>query len=649
MKKIFRRFMAIALAAMTFTACEDVPEPYAWPEANNGGTEGTVAGNGTETEPLTVEQAIAKASATGSWVTGYIVGANSGAPDYTFITDPTQITIASNIYIAATPTETDQSKCMPIQLPVGAVRTAINLADNKTVIGKQVTLYGDIDTYFSQPGLKNTSFVKIDDKEFGTKPSEGGEAPAVSAKNTIETALSVADMLKIIDALGEGETSADWYYVKGKIKNIKTAAADIAKYKNIDYFITDDGQNEVQIFRGKNLNNTDFTEAGQINVGDEVVVVGQPMKYKNANTGAIIPEIAQGNYIVKLTKGTGGDTPTPAPDVEITGKNLITNGGFESWTGGIADNWKSTTTASSATVSQSTTAKSGTYAIKVTHDASGNKRLAYKEITLKPGNYTYAFYVRASESTTSVRPGYTTVTDGKANSQYSYNDYVNDITTEWQQVVNTITLSEQTTLNLVIMVPKNAASDPIIDDVTLTTTDGGLVEGSEPSVTPDPTPTPTEGIFSESFANGQGTFTIDNKVLPSGVSYIWNKASYQNDTFMKASAYVNKTNYDAESWLISPVIDLSKVSAATLTFEQAINGFFGTIENEAMVYAKKEGGKWTKLNITHPAKPSSGYTSFVSQDVNLNDFAGSKMQIAFVYVGTSKSSGTWEVKGVVIK
>ena len=313
MKKIFRSFMAIALAAMTFTACEDVPEPYAWPEANNGGTEGTVAGNGTETEPLTVEQAIAKASAAGSWVTGYIVGANSGAPDYTFITDPTQITIASNIYIAATPTETDQSKCMPIQLPVGAVRTAINLADNKTVIGKQVTLYGDIDTYFSQPGLKNTSFVKIDDKEFGTKPSEGGEAPAVSAKNTIETALSVADMLKVIDALGEGETSADWYYVKGKIKNIKTAAADIAKYKNIDYFITDDGQNEVQIFRGKNLNNTDFTEAGQINVGDEVVVVGQPMKYKNANTGAIIPEIAQGNYIVKLTKGSGGENPTPTP------------------------------------------------------------------------------------------------------------------------------------------------------------------------------------------------------------------------------------------------------------------------------------------------------------------------------------------------
>ena len=74
-----------------------------------------------------------------------------------------------------------------------------------------------------------------------------------------------------------------------------------------------DGTNELKVFRGKNIDNTDFTEAGQISVGDEVVVLGKLMKY--AKDGNIEPEVAQGNYLVKLTKGSGGgggDTPTEA-------------------------------------------------------------------------------------------------------------------------------------------------------------------------------------------------------------------------------------------------------------------------------------------------------------------------------------------------
>ncbi|MBQ2460340.1 MAG: hypothetical protein II505_06665, partial [Bacteroidaceae bacterium] len=63
---------------------------------------------------------------------------------------------------------------------------------------------------------------------------------------------------------------------------------------------------------------------------------------------------------------------------------LLTNGNFESWTDGQPDHWKSTNTASNATLEQSTDAHAGSYAV-VVKNATSNKRLAYKELALKAG------------------------------------------------------------------------------------------------------------------------------------------------------------------------------------------------------------------------------------------------------------------------
>lgn len=342
----------------------------------------------------------------------------------------------------------------------------------------------------------------------------------------------------------------------------------------------------------------------------------------------------------QLKNNTGG----------ITGDNLLTNGDFETWTNGQPDNWKSTNTASSATLSQSTEAHGGSYSVKVAHDANGNKRLAYKELKLKAGSYGVSFFVRASEATASINPGYTTVTD-KVN--YNYNGYVNDITTEWQQVSYNFTLSAETEVNLVVMVPKNSAADAIIDDFTLVTSDGGIVDGgNDTPATPD-TPD-TDAIFSESFANGQGNFTIDDKVL----SGIWTAGSYGSDKYMMATSYIKldgesaKANHDAESWLVSPEIDLTNATSAVLKFSEVINSYFGNVNDEAKVYAKAENGEWTALSFTRAEKPSKGYTKFTDATANisidLNAYKGGKMQFAFVYKGTATAAGTWEVKDIKI-
>ena len=44
-----------------------------------------------------------------------------------------------------------------MQLPSGAVRSALNLAGNPGNLGKQVTLKGNIEKYFGVAGFKSTS------------------------------------------------------------------------------------------------------------------------------------------------------------------------------------------------------------------------------------------------------------------------------------------------------------------------------------------------------------------------------------------------------------------------------------------------------------------------------------------------------------
>ena len=168
--------------------------------------------------------------------------------------------------------------------------------------------------------------------------------------------------------------------------------------------------------------------------------------------------------------------------------NLIKNGGFEDWTSDSQPaEWKSTTSASASTLSKSTDAHSGSYSVKVEANEKSNKRIAYKEITLKAGTYNVEFYAKGGQ----VRPGYVPVKDGKVGS-YSYGDYATVNTSTWTKVEYSFTLETETTVNLVIMNPKttagkNTATDAYIDDYSLTTTDGGISTD-----TPDTPDTPSD-------------------------------------------------------------------------------------------------------------------------------------------------------------
>lgn len=161
--------------------------------------------------------------------------------------------------------------------------------------------------------------------------------------------------------------------------------------------------------------------------------------------------------------------------------NLLQNESFEDWADGKPVHWVSTTSASNATLEQSSDARTGVSSVLV-KGASGNKRLASEEIKLKAGTYVFSAYVKAATAeAASITLGYVPVTDGKVGNYY-YGEYLNDLTDAgWQLWTYEFTLSEQTEVNLLVMNSKKAGKDVLVDDVSLTTNDGGLVGSDDPA------------------------------------------------------------------------------------------------------------------------------------------------------------------------
>ena len=711
MKRIANYLIALAVAAFTFTSCADVPSPFGDIVKPASGDVVVIepSGTGTEADPYNVAGVL-------EYISG--LGADTPSPKEVYIKGyAVELTDISSQYGNATFTMSDNADGTANKFTVYRAAGLGNqpiTKDNVDFVkqGDMVVVCGKVTNYKGNTPetVQGAAYV------YSVNGNKGGGTTPATTLGTKDAPLTVAQALETIKALADNGTTEQDAYVTGKITKIKTADTDIAKYKNIDYIISD-GTNELTVFRGKNVDNTDFTEAGQINVGDEVVVLGKLTKYvKDGNT---TPEVAQGNYIVKLTKGSGGDSNakgtgtqadpfniaaaiakckevgetastekyyikgivvkggkasggygnvtfdmgdtkdatdlfkayqvagtdgekladgyevkegdevviygpvvnfksnTPettgksaaqivtingkktsegaatgndgsqnkpfniaeaiakckevgetastekyyikgivvkggkasggygnvtfdmgdtkdatdlfkayqvagtdgekladgyevkAGDVvviygpvvnfkgntpETTGKSaaqivtingkktsdsgstggnaLLTNGDFEAWADGQPTGWKSASTASNASLSQSTDAHGGKYSVKVAGDEGSNKRLASQEITLPAGTYTFSFYAKATTADAAqVRPGNVPVAEGKVGS-YAYGDYANINNNGWTQVTYEFTLNAETVVCLVVMNPKkssySAGKDVLIDDATLT-------------------------------------------------------------------------------------------------------------------------------------------------------------------------------------
>lgn len=323
MKKIALSIMALAMAAVTFTSCEDVPAPYDYP--GTGGGNGTTppsesVGNGTEANPYIVTD-ITTNGANGSnvFVKAYIVGfvPDKSIEEAKFTAEGCEA--ESNVIVAASADETNVSNVMPVQLPVGAVRTGINLKGNPGNIKQEVILCGNVENYFGKPGLKAVVWAKIGGKEFGIKP--GTDIPIVGTPKgtgTKEDPFNSVAANAEANKLAANAVSEQGYYIKGKVVSVKEAFS--AQYGNASFYISDDGKADGQflVFRSLYLGNQKWTE-GQPNIaeGDEVVVYGKLTNYMG-NT----PETAQNTtYLVSVNGKTEGGSTEGGEDKPGTGED----------------------------------------------------------------------------------------------------------------------------------------------------------------------------------------------------------------------------------------------------------------------------------------------------------------------------------------
>ncbi len=102
---------------------------------------------------------------------------------------------------------------------------------------------------------------------------------------------SIADAYTAIDA----NTGITNVYVAGIISQVDSYSS---QYNSITYWISEDGtttSDQLEVYSGKGLNNTDFTSINDVEVGAEVVVYGTLKKYNN------VYEFDKNNYLTSYT------------------------------------------------------------------------------------------------------------------------------------------------------------------------------------------------------------------------------------------------------------------------------------------------------------------------------------------------------------
>lgn len=175
------------------------------------------------------------------------------------------------------------------------------------------------------------------------------------------------------------------------------------------------------------------------------------------------------------------------------------------------------------------------------------------------------------------------------------------------------------------------------------------LEGEGNNDTPDTPETPTDAYYSNTLLGNDGGFVAYDVNLGS-LNYVWqNTTSYG----WKASAFTNNTAVAAESWLVSPAIDLSAAKNPVMTFEQALNHLKGasrTAHTNAYIATDFAGdiASATWEEITFDEWPAGADWTFITSTADLATYAGKSIHIAFKYVSTSAVAPTWEFKNLTI-
>lgn len=299
-----------AMAAFTFSSCEDVPEPYTQPTKPE--TPGNTDPNqkGSESNPYTVTEAIAliktgTAPSTAVCVKGKI----------------TAVTFFNATYSSLSYNIADEGSSDVIEVYSGKGKDGANFSSKDDLkVGQTVVVKGIVKAFTKNDGTivneidKNSTIISIENT--GTTSPD----TPTTGKGSLSDPYNVAEAIAAIKA---GTAPTAQVYLTGIISDV---AFYNDQYKSITYYISDDGKSkDMQVYSGKGLNGADFASKEDLKVGQKVTILGKIMKFTDKN-GNDIMEVDKTSSIVKIEGEGGGEVkPDPTPDTPASGNIEMTD------------------------------------------------------------------------------------------------------------------------------------------------------------------------------------------------------------------------------------------------------------------------------------------------------------------------------------
>ncbi len=301
-----------AMAAFTFSSCEDVPEPYTLPTQPAG--PGTTDPNqkGSESNPYTVTEAIALIKAGTAPSTAVCVKGKI-----------TAVTFFNATYSSLSYNIADEGSSDVIEVYSGKGKDGANFSSKDDLkVGQTVVVKGIVKAFTKNDGTivneidKNSTIISIENTGTTTP-----DTPA-TGKGSLSDPYNVAEAIAAIKA---GTAPTTQVYLTGIISDV---AFYNETYKSITYYISDDGKGkDMQVYSGKGLNGADFASKEDLKVGQKVTILGKIMKFTDKN-GNDIMEVDKTSSIIKIEgEGTGGGEvkPDPTPDTPASGNIEMTD------------------------------------------------------------------------------------------------------------------------------------------------------------------------------------------------------------------------------------------------------------------------------------------------------------------------------------
>lgn len=303
MKKFIYSCLFLAMAAITFSSCEDVPAPYNMPTENES-QKVLPSGTGTAADPFNVAGAVKYIEDGGSeselkYVKGKVVSIEKFDASYGCMV----------YYISDDGTSTNQFKVYNGY--AGPNRTKFTGADALKA-GDEVVICGNLIVFSGTKEFQTGNYIVSLNGEGGTTTPDTPTTGKGSESNPYTVAEAIA-------AIKAGAPTSE-VYVTGIVSDVYFYND---QHKSLSYYISDDGKSkDMQVYSGKGLNGADFTSKDDLKVGQKVTIKGI-IKAFNKN-GTDIMEIDKNSTIVKIEgEGTGGEV-TPKPDTPDTGNGKIT-------------------------------------------------------------------------------------------------------------------------------------------------------------------------------------------------------------------------------------------------------------------------------------------------------------------------------------